>query len=186
LSATRLLLPFTEQLDARSIDYAIRLAQSEGAVLILLSLLVVRPEYKSGKIRLEQIQQSKDFLVFTTNKAHRVGVPVETHEIYTHDAVQSLTLQAQEQMCDAILLFVRNKQGVLLQSDEIKRTLEWQGMARYVLDIPMPISRPLHTAFWTGLARWWKTPFAERVAAHLYACHADKNTHPSILDHLSK
>jgi hypothetical protein len=186
MSATRLLLPFTEGLDARSIDYAVRLAQDEGAVLVLLSLLVARPEYKGGKIRLEQIQQSKDFLAFTMNKAQRAGVSVETHEIYTHDAVQSLTLQAQEQMCDAILLFVRNKQGVLLQSNEIKRTLEWQGIARYVLDIPIQASMPLHTMLWMRLTHRWKTASAEGVATHMYACHADKNTHPSILDHLSK
>jgi hypothetical protein len=186
MSTTRLLLPFTGWLDTQAIDYAIGLAQCEGAVLILLSLIVAQLEYKGGKIRLEQIEQSKDFLVFATNKARRAGVTVETHEIYTHDAVRSLTLQAQEQMCDAILLFVREKQGVLLQSDEVKRTLEWQGIARCVLDIPTPASIPLHTALWTRLARWWRKPAAEGAAAHMHARRTDKDTYPSILDRLSK
>jgi hypothetical protein len=184
MSTTRFLLPFTGWLDAQALDYAIELAQCEGAILILLSLIVVRLECKGGKIRLEQIQQSKDFLVFATHKACRAGVPVEAHEAYTHDAVRGLTLQAEEQMCDAILLFVRDKQGVLLQSDEVKRTLEWQGIARCVIYIPARM--PLHTALWTRLARWWRKLFANGTAVHVHARHSDENTPQSSVERLSK
>jgi hypothetical protein len=138
------------------------------------------------KIRLEQIQQSKDFLVLATQKARRGGVQVESHEVYTHDAVRSLTLLAQEQMCNAILLFVRNKQGVLLQSDEVKRTLECQGVSHCVMCIPESTYMPLHAALWTRLARWWRKPSDGGTAVHIHARHADKNTHPSMPDRLLK
>jgi|SRR5581483_705473 len=186
MSTTRLLLPFTGWLDAQALDCAIELAQYEGAILILLSLIVGRLERKGGQIRLEQIQQSKDFLILATHKAHRAGVLVESHEIYTRDAVRSLTLLAQEQMCDSILLFVRDKQSVLLQDSEAKRTLAWQGIARCVIYIPAIVSLPLHAALWTRLARWWRKPLVEETRVHIHARHADKNTHPSIPDSLSK
>jgi hypothetical protein len=158
MPTTRLLLPFTGWLDTQALDYAIELAQCEEATLVLLSLIVGRLERKGGKIRLEQIQQSKDFLVLATHKARRAGVMTESHEISTYDAVRSLTLQAQEQMCDAILLFVRDKRGVLLRDSEVKRTLEWQGIVRCVIYIPVTASKPLHAVLWTRLARLSRKP----------------------------
>ncbi len=186
MSTTRLLLPFTGWLNAQALDYAVKLAQDEGATLILLSLIVGRLDRKGGKIRLEQVQQSKDFLVLATHKARRAGVLVESHEVYTYDAVRSLTLRAQEQMCDAILLFVRDKQSVLLRDSEVKHTLAWQGIARCVIYIPSTTSQSLHAALWTRLARWWRKPLVEETKVYVHARHTDRNAQPSISDSLSK
>ena len=108
---TRLLLPFTEAIDALALSYAVQLAEQYGATLVPLALIPV----KVGKgPRLEYIQQAQDFLVLIQRKAKRQGVPIQTSQIYTHDVVRSIEAFAGEMNCEAVLLFISNTSEVLL------------------------------------------------------------------------
>ncbi len=53
----RWLLPFTQGVDMRAIDYLVSLAQNNGATLIPVSLVSVPNESRSRGARLEHIRQ---------------------------------------------------------------------------------------------------------------------------------
>lgn len=122
----RLLLPFTQGVDAHAIDCAIWLAHRDGAILVSLSL--IRHSETDGA-RLEAIQQSKDFLEVVRHKARRMGVPVEQAEFYTHTPVESIHAFAQEMVCAEIMLFLRGGAGILLETEEVKYLLEQERIA---------------------------------------------------------
>jgi hypothetical protein len=150
-----LLLPFTHGIDGPAITYALSLAQHRQATLVLLSLL--RPHGQSGKqtVRLEEIQQAVDFLVFTQQKAARMGISLQHVELRTSHPVQSIRALAREMDCEGILLFVRRGEGVLLSTHEVKQLLEDLQDPLYVANLP--ISNP-----WLSLLGW----FRKRGASH--------------------
>ena len=124
MKTTRLLLPFTHQIDMDVLDYAVLLAKGRNATLVPLSLIHIPKGHHSGGARLEHVQQSKDFLEATKHKAAYYGVPIERYEIFTSDVVESINIHAQNIECADILLFVRDGEGILLQTDEIKHLME--------------------------------------------------------------
>jgi hypothetical protein len=128
-----LLLPFTHGIDSFAIEQAIRLAKSLGATLIPLSIIFVPQERCPGGVRLEHIQQSKDFLEVAKHKAARIGIPLERFEVCTPDVVESINIVAREQECEGILLFVEDRRGVLLQADEIKHLMERAACKLYIM-----------------------------------------------------
>src|SRR5258706_12055213 len=89
---SRWLLPFTSAVDMRALDAVVCLAESHGATLVAMSLITVPHESRSRGVRLEYIQQSKDFLEALQYKAARQHVPVERYEVFTGDVVRSLKL----------------------------------------------------------------------------------------------
>jgi hypothetical protein len=86
-------------------------------------------------VRLEYIQQSKDFLETVKHKASRYAVPIERLEVFTSDVVQSINLVAGEMECEGILLFIGRKDGILLQHQEIKRLLEMPSCKLYIIHL---------------------------------------------------
>jgi len=133
-----LLLPFTHGIDGQAITYALSLASQRGAALVLLSLL--RPGGRKGRpaVRLEDIQQATDFLVYTQQRATRMGISTHHAEIHTQHPVQSIRAFAQEMECEGIILFVRSGKGVLLETDEIKQVLGDLRIPLYVATLPAP------------------------------------------------
>ncbi|MBO0782566.1 MAG: hypothetical protein J2P37_27440, partial [Ktedonobacteraceae bacterium] len=88
---TRLLLPFTGNLNTDAINEAIALGRLFKATLVALSLIyTTHRQGQQRKIRLEEIQQSKDFLEVVRHKARRQRVPLESVELYTPDAVETI------------------------------------------------------------------------------------------------
>jgi universal stress protein family protein len=150
-----LLLPFTHGIDGSAITYALSLAQHRQATLVLLSLQ--RPHGRSGKqaVRWEDIQQAADLLVFTQQKAARMGVSLQHVELRTPHPVQSIRAFAREMDCEGILLFVRRGEGVLLSTHEVKQLLEDLQDPLYVANLP--VSNP-----WLSLFGW----FRKRGASH--------------------
>lgn len=124
MKTTRLLLPFTHGIDMDVLEYAVLLAKSRDAILVPLALIHVPEGRRSGGARLEHVQQSKDFLEATKHKAARHAVPLERFEIFTNDVVESIHSHAQELQCEDILLFVRDGDGILLSTHEVKRMME--------------------------------------------------------------
>src|SRR2546423_1850435 len=109
-----LLLPFTHGIDGQAITYALSLAFQREAVLVLLALL--RSGARRGKqaARPEEIQQAIDFLVYTQQRAIRMGVSIHQAQMHTAYPVQSIRAFACEMDCEGIILFVRGGKGVLL------------------------------------------------------------------------
>src|SRR5947209_8111398 len=147
-----LLLPFTHGIDGPAISYALCLAHHREATLVLLSLLC--PQGRSGKqaVRWEDIQQAADLLVFTQQKAARMGIALQYVELHTQYPVQSIRAFAREMDCEAILLFVRRGEGVLLTTYEVKQLLEDLQDSLYVANLP--VSNP-----WFSLLRWCSNCF---------------------------
>jgi hypothetical protein len=120
-TTTRLLLPFTEGINAQAIDYAIQLAEKRQATLVPLALIPVRPDQKT---RPESLQQAQDFLELARHKAARQGVPVELARVSTGDAALSIEAMAGEMGCEAVLLFLCNTNEVLLGHAQIRALMD--------------------------------------------------------------
>ncbi len=130
-----MLLPFTHGVDMYALEYAAHLAKNNEAELIVASLIPHAKESLKA-IRLEHIQQSKDFQVALCNKAGTCGIPVQFVEVVTRDALQEISRLVQEYECEGIVLFVREGQGVLLQTREIKHLMVEAICKLYIVRLP--------------------------------------------------
>ena len=136
MKTTRFLLPFVHGVDKFAIEQAILLAKIHQATLVPLVLIHVPEERRKKGVRLEYLQQSKDFLETVKQKADWYSVPIERLEVFTSDVVQSINLVASEMECEGILLFINHNGGILLQHHEIKRLMEMPVRKLYVLHLP--------------------------------------------------
>lgn len=124
MKSARLLLPFTQDIDLGALAYAVQFARRCKATLIPLALLPLSEEQWAEGPRLEAIEQANDFLEAVKYIAARAGVVVEPHEMYTRDVVRSLSVFAQEMMCEGILLFLQRGTTVLLPPEVMHRLLK--------------------------------------------------------------
>jgi hypothetical protein len=131
----RLLLPFTHGIQTNALEYAVQLAKSRNAALVPLSLIQVAKECGAKDVRLEDIQQSKDFLEAVKHKAARYGVRVEQIELYTSDVVESVNALAQDADCEGILLFVREGEDVLLDVNQIKHIVAKVASKHHIIHL---------------------------------------------------
>jgi hypothetical protein len=136
MKTTRFLLPFVHGVDKFAIEQAILLAKSHQATLVPIVLIHVPEERRKMGVRLEYLQQSKDFLETVKQKAEWYSVQIERLEVFTSDVAQSINLINSEMECEGILLFVNHKGGILLQLHEIKRLMEMTACKLYVLHLP--------------------------------------------------
>jgi hypothetical protein len=132
---TQILLPFTHGIDASAISYALAIAQRLQLTLVVLSLIRLPEAPGKRNPRLEDIQQSKDFLEFVHHRAARQGVPIVRMELYTCYPVRSIRALAQEMECAGILLFVQRGAGVLLATGEVKQLLEQESIPLYIVPL---------------------------------------------------
>lgn len=135
MKTSRLLLPFVHGIDMCAIEQALLLAKVHEATLVPLVLIYVPEERRAKGARLEQLQQSKDFLEAVKFKAARYAVPVERLEVFTSDIVQSINLVASEMECEGIMLFFGRKNGVLLGYNEIKLLVEMPICKLYIMHL---------------------------------------------------
>lgn len=124
MEKSRWLLPFTSALDMGAIDLVIDLAERVEATLIGVSLISEHSLPRLRSMRLEQMQQSKDFLEALRWKAERYKVHVERHEVFTADVMQHIPLLVADLHCDAIILVTTGEREVFLQAHELKSLLE--------------------------------------------------------------
>lgn len=136
MKTTRFLLPFVHGVEKFAIEQAVLLAKSHQAVLVPLVLIHMPEERRKKGVRLEYLQQSKDFLETVKQKADWYAVQTERLEVFTRDVVQSINLVASEMECDGILLFVNQKSGILLQIHQIKGLMEIPVCKLYITRLP--------------------------------------------------
>ena len=154
----RWLLPFTFGVDMQAIDSAVQLAESGEVTLVAASLISAPQEPRSRGVRLEHIQQSKDFLEAVKWKAVRYGVPVELHEVYTVDAMQSITTLLHELRCDGIVLVSRSEDEVLLHAYQFKQLLESPPASLVLIRLASQPgrTRSLSVRFLSWLRKLWR------------------------------
>jgi hypothetical protein len=151
MKTSYVLLPFTHGIDMDVLEYAVLIAQGRNASLVPLSLIHVSKGHHGGGARLEHIQQSKDFLEAVKYKAARYDVSIERFEVFTVDVVESIFIHAQKMRCEDILLFVRDGEGILLQTHEIKQLMEQGAFKLSIISLP---SRADKRSSWS-LPRWF-------------------------------
>lgn len=155
MQKARWLLPFTFGMDMVAIDSAVRLTQSAGAILVSASFVPA----SLAEVRLEHIQQSKDFLEAVRYTAERCQVPVERYEIFASDVLQSMTTLVQDTQCERIILVAHNKRTSLLQEDEVKQVLSEPPAALILMCLSQPVestpSPHIAARFLVWLRRLW-------------------------------
>jgi len=134
MKTIRFLLPFVHGVDLRAIEQALVFAKSHEARLVPLAH-IREPEQRRKGVRLEYIQQSKDFLETGKHKAARYAVPIERLEVFTSDVVGSINLVAGAMECEGILLFIGRKGGIPLQHQEIKGLLEMPSCELNIIQV---------------------------------------------------
>ena len=135
IKTTRLLLPFTHGVEMETLEAAVQLAASHHATLVPLSLIPV-PQARGKGARLEHIQQSKDFLEATQQKAQRLSVPLERFEAFTGDVVQSIALLVPRLSCDGMILTLRGRRGSLLSAKMIEQIMAIAPCPLYLIYLP--------------------------------------------------
>ncbi|TMC19665.1 MAG: hypothetical protein E6J34_14865 [Chloroflexi bacterium] len=136
MKTRRLLLPFTDGVEMPALDVAVDFAHHLHATLVLLVLFHVPEKQREGGARAEALQQAQDFFEAVFYKAARRGVPIERSVLTTQDVVKSILLSVTDRAYDSILLCVRDGQGLLLQTSEIKQLLTQSGPPLYVMHLP--------------------------------------------------
>jgi hypothetical protein len=126
----------------QAIDCVVSLAESGGTTLVVLSLIPVPEAHRSRGARLEDIQQSKDFLEAVKWKAARERVPVEYHEVFTGDVLGSIATLVHDLSCDSIVLVSGRKHEALLHAHELKHLLTEPPASFILLRLPTPPERP--------------------------------------------
>ncbi len=144
-SVSRILLPFTDDVNSDALEYAVQLARNYNATLVPLSLIYVPPTARS--VRLEHIQQSKDFLALVQSKATKHGVSIEPREVYTSDVIETIHSTMQEMSCNNIVLFVRDGNGILLHTHEVKHILTHIPGQHHVIRLQRSVPHPLLKPF---------------------------------------
>jgi hypothetical protein len=126
----RWLLPFTTGVDMQAFDAALGLVQKGNATLVALSLIAVPTEKRSRGVRLEYIQQSQDFLETIKYRAARLSIPIERHEVYTENVLESLETLPHKLGCEGTILVSRGEQTLLLNRQEMQHMLA---------EVPVPL-----------------------------------------------
>src|SRR6266699_2894340 len=116
MMTSRWLLPFTFGIDMEALNTALGLVQKGNGTLVALSLINTSPRKRSQGVRPEHIQQSQDFLETVKYRAARFAIPVERHEVYTENTLESLETLPQQLGCEGMILLSRGEQALLLSN----------------------------------------------------------------------
>ena len=161
IKTPRWLLPFSQAVDMRAIECVVRMAESAGATLVAVSLISAPPK----GARLEHIQQSQDFLEAVRHKAERFEVPLERYEVFTADALQSLTTLVHERRCDGIVLVTGGEHSRLLRDEEVKRLLIKPPAALVLMRLSAPEGMTPAPSLSARFFAWWRGLLGQQDAA---------------------
>ena len=113
----RLLLPFSHGVDARAIDHVLFFAKASHATLVALALIpAAQPDGED--VRLERIQQARDFLETIATKAEAAQLNVERHECFTANILECIESYVQEANCEGIVMLSDAHKTYFLSEDE--------------------------------------------------------------------
>jgi hypothetical protein len=154
------LLPFTFGVDMQALDAALGLVQKGSATLVALSLITVPAGKRSRGVRLEHIQQSQDFLEAVKYRAARFDTPIERHEVYTENVLESLETLPHKLGCAGMILLSRGEQVLLLDSQEMQHMLSTVPVPLMLIYLPGQTEQSWLSHIMTRSAFWlqsqWK------------------------------
>ncbi len=133
----RWFLPFTQNLDLRAIDAALCLADAGRATLIAVSLLATPCEQHARGVRLERLQQAKDFQEVVLAHALRLAVPLERYEEFPIDPIARLAAMTRELDCDGVILASRGAHSLFLDEQELRSLLTNPPASLVLIRLPM-------------------------------------------------
>jgi hypothetical protein len=154
MNTRRWLLPFTHRVDMQAIDSVVSLAESAGTMLVALSLVTVPEARRSRGARLEDIQQSKDFLEAVKWKVSRRQILIEYHEVFTGDVLGSIATLVHDLSCDSMILVSNGKYDALLHGYELKHLLIEPPGSFILLRLPTPERPHLGARFLSWLRQF--------------------------------
>ncbi len=149
--ARRWLLPFTTGVDLPTIASALRLADVGGATLVAVSFLAM-PDGRG--VRLELIQQSKDFLEAIRSKALRLSIPSECYEVFTSDVLASITTQIRDLACDSLVLASKGEEVLLLHKQEMQQLVLRPPASLVLVRFASPATPGSRSGLRTRLLSW--------------------------------
>ena len=117
----RFLLPFTHGVDTKALHNVLQLARTQDATVVALALIPLAEQQGVEDARLERVLQAKDFLATLQTQGEMHHVPVEEHERYTYDVLESIRSNAQQMRCQSILLAYEGEEARFLQADEAQQ-----------------------------------------------------------------
>lgn len=150
----RWLLPFTSGIDLPTIEAALCLAEGGGATLVAVSFVSTPGERRSQAVRLELIQQSKDFLEACHYKALRLSLSIECYEVYTCDVLESIATQCHDLACEGLVLASRGRETLLLRTSEMQQLLLKPPCALVFLRFPQRITPSSRSGLRMWLFSW--------------------------------
>lgn len=116
----RWLLPFTTEVDLPTIDSVLHLAEAGGATLVAVSFLVAPGGRRAQNIRLELLQQSQDFLEAVRCKSQQLALPVECHEVVTHDLRAEIARAIQQLECQSVVLASKDEHTLFVPREVLQ------------------------------------------------------------------
>lgn len=131
---TRLLLPFTHGVDAKAIDHVLYFAKTSHATLIALALIPAT-QPNGDDVRLERIQQARDFLETIATKAEVAQVLVELRECFTCDLSECIASSVQEANCEGIVMLSDTTKTYFLNEDEAQALQQYSPCSLYRLSM---------------------------------------------------
>jgi hypothetical protein len=120
----------------QALDAALGLVQKGGATLTALSLITVPTGKRARVVRLEHIQQSQDFLEAVKYRAARFDIPIERHEVYTENVLESLETLPHKLGCEGMILLSRGGEALLLDNQEVQHMLSTVPVPLMLIHLP--------------------------------------------------
>ena len=124
MKSARLLLPFVHGMNIEALEQAILLAKDSKATLVPASIIRLTKNQQGSGPRLEDVEQSQDFLEAIHYRVQKNNLPIEQVEVVTSDIAQCIDTLVRKLECDGIMFFMRGKDALLLDSDDMRRVMQ--------------------------------------------------------------
>jgi len=111
-------------MNIEALEQAVLLAKDSKATLVPASIIRLTKSQQAGGPRLEDLEQAQDFLEAINYRAQKNGIPVEQVEFATSDVPQCINTLVRTLDCDGVMLFMRGKDALLLDIDDIRRVMQ--------------------------------------------------------------
>ncbi len=121
MQENRFLLPFTQGVDSKALHTVLQFSKATNASIVALALLPLSAQQRPEEVRLEHIQQARDFLELLTSQATMHNVSIEHHECFTHDVPVSIRNMVDQLHCRTILLCYEEEKVHFLRTCETEQ-----------------------------------------------------------------
>lgn len=141
-----ILLPFVHGIDLVALSLALAFAEKMDASILLVAFILT--PRKGRHVRPEVMAQAADFFAATSYRASQMNIPVYCLHYQTQQIVESIQKLVHEKACQGVFLFVRDGNGVFLETHYIKDLIVQVKEEVYIFRL-----QP-HVSLWSRFWRW--------------------------------